>query len=186
MTKAKAKEIADAKDALRDIIKPGDTVYTILDHVSRSGMSRHIRVLVPIARPAESSIHLPKEWRTTIDFLHPNHSAAIVLGLSRAKRGDGIVIGGCGMDMGFAIVYELSHAIYPTYTCIGDGCPSNEHVNSRPCICGHYSHEHARDGWHYGKCDAEGCACVKFDSQPDRRGPDVVHTDGYALRHRWL
>lgn len=175
MTKAKAKEIADAKDSLRDIIKPGDTIYTILDHVSRSGMSRQIRLLVPFRTDDKAC-----------EFFHPNHSAALVLGLSRAKRGDGIIIGGCGMDMGFALVYELSHALYPTYTCIGANCPSNAHVNARPCVCNHGNYEHARDGWRYGKCEVDGCACSTFDSQPDRRGPDVVHHDGYALRHRWL
>jgi hypothetical protein len=35
-------EQAEAKAALLKILKPGDTVNTILRHVSRSGMMRHI------------------------------------------------------------------------------------------------------------------------------------------------
>ena len=44
-TKAAEAERAEAIAKLREWIKPGDTVYTVLDSVSRSGMSRHIRVL---------------------------------------------------------------------------------------------------------------------------------------------
>jgi hypothetical protein len=47
MTKADKLERDKAITQLRDWIKPGDTVYTILDSVSRSGMSRQIRVVVP-------------------------------------------------------------------------------------------------------------------------------------------
>ena len=39
-------------------------------------------------------------------------------------------MGGAGMDMGFALVYELSHALYPDgFDCIGEGCPANDHNN---------------------------------------------------------
>ena len=90
MTKAEKVEQAEAIEQLREWIKPGDTVYTVLDHVSRSGMSRNIRVLVPLASgPGEKP-----------SFIHPNHSVAVAIGARRAKRGDGIVMGGCGMDMG--------------------------------------------------------------------------------------
>jgi hypothetical protein len=42
MKHSKAAQV-EALAKLRDWIKPGDTVYTMLDHVSPSGMSRAIR-----------------------------------------------------------------------------------------------------------------------------------------------
>ena len=72
---------------------------------------------------------------------------------------EGVIVNGCGMDMGFALVYNLSRTLYPQYNCTGnrswsDRCPSNTHVN-------------------------------KGDDR-DNYSPKVVHTDGYALSQRWL
>jgi hypothetical protein len=66
------------------------------------------------------------------------------------------------MDMGFHLVYELSHALYGKgYGCLGKGkCPSNYHVNHR----------------------LSGPATDRDDEERF----DLTHTDGYALRHRWL
>jgi hypothetical protein len=73
----------------------------------------------------------------------------------------GVKVGGCGMDMGFHLVYNLSRTLYPTYQCLGkgdgsyrSGCPSNEHVN----------HGEGRDVY----------------------SPEVTHSDGYSLHQRWL
>lgn len=169
MTKAQKAERDDAIAKLRDWIKPGDTVYTVLEHVSRSGMQREIRVVVPYQTPdsvtvealdVEHSAHGTIAVPATafkVDFIHPNYSISKALGLRQGKR-DGLIMGGCGMDMGFALVYELSQTLYGRegYTCVGKGkCPSAYHSN----------HRTATDG-------------------PERF--DLVHTDGYALRHRWL
>ena len=45
-TKQNIKERDEARARLREILKPGDTVYTVLRHVSASGMSQ---VLYPEA-----------------------------------------------------------------------------------------------------------------------------------------
>lgn len=147
---------------LRDWITPGDTVYTILDHVSRSGLSRVIRVVVPIIGPSASLMHRSPLLRE-VEFRHPNHAVGLALGLRHARRNghqqDGLVISGGGMDMGFSLVYQLSSVLYGCgngYACLGDGCPSNVHVNAR-------AHR-----------------------VEDACGDGVFHTDGYALRHRWL
>lgn len=148
MTKAQKTERAEAIAQLQSWIKPGDTVYTILDHVSASGMSRAIRVVI-----------LACEDGVARD-LHPNWAVGKALQLRHWKRNgreqDALVMGGCGMDMGFALVYELSHTLYggdTGYACLGQGkCPSSYH-----------------QGDHYND----------YTSQP-------IHTDGYALRHRWL
>lgn len=238
MRKADAEKV-DTINKLREWIKPGDTVYTVLDSVSRSGMSRQIRVLVPYLRTEVE--YAPGRWREdadgelehaddcaqrvisaaectcyvangarrqTIDFLHPNHSVAIALGMRRAKRGDGLVVGGCGMDMGFHLVYELSHALYGEgYACLGKGkCPSNYHVNYRrilschggedaagehqPCFRGEDGLFRLRTGVGEAFGVGEVCPTCKGKGQyPNPAGPerfDLVHTDGYALRHKWL
>jgi hypothetical protein len=81
---------------LREILSVGDTVYTVLRHVSASGMSRRI------------DLYTMKDNKPR--FL--TGYAAHALGL---KWGDkaGIVVGGCGMDMGFHLVYTLSRTIFP-------------------------------------------------------------------------
>lgn len=106
MTKAQETARQHAIDRLREWIKPGDTVYTILDHVSASGMTRHIRVLVPMTGSERP------------EFRHPNNAVGRALGLRHGKRNgrdvDGLVMGGCGMDMGFALVYDLGVGITHT------------------------------------------------------------------------
>ena len=108
----------DAATKLREWLKPGDTIYTIVEHVSRSGMQREIRVLIP--RVSEDGHAY---------FLHPNFAAAALLGCRQGKR-DGLVVSGCGMDMGFHLVYNIGRSLWPDgYECSGDKCQSNDHSN---------------------------------------------------------
>ena len=147
MTTKAETERTEAIEQLRKWLKPGDTVYTILRHVSRSGMQRKISVVV-----------LTKDDAGRIIDLHPNWSVAKATGYQLDADGhDSLVVNGAGMDMGFDVVYNLSRAVFPEYQCLGwnGNCPSNEHVNNR------------------GK-------------ESDVYGTAVVHTDGYALSHRWL
>ena len=90
---------------LKEWLKPGDTVYTILRHKSPSGMSREIGLVILKAEP---------DFPGGVRDLHPNYAASVVLGLKQGKR-DGIKISGCGMDMGFELVYRLSVELF------GDG-----------------------------------------------------------------
>lgn len=109
MTRKEA-ERQEAIEKLRGILKPGDMVYTILRHVSRSGMSRDISVL--------SSAEQDITWLV-----------GRVLDYRRADNG-GLRVGGCGMDMGFHIVHNLSYALFPgSFVCIGPWCPANDHSN---------------------------------------------------------
>jgi hypothetical protein len=99
----------EAKERLLGWIKRGDTVYTICDHVSRSGMMRHIRLVVPLIGD-DGKIH----------FVHPNFATATVLGYSQVKKGNAALkVGGCGMDMGFSVVYALAQTLF------GDGYALN-------------------------------------------------------------
>ena len=127
MTRKEA-ERQEAVEKLRSWFKPGDTVFTTLRHVSRSGMTRHIGVVV---------------LRDGVD-LYPNYAIAAACDYRLNKNGDGLVVGGCGMDMGFALVYDLSRVLFPDgFDCTGEGCPSNDHSNGDR----DYSpHRHTGDG----------------------------------------
>ena len=139
-TASKSVQLANLED-LQAILKPGDTVFTVLRHVSRSGMYRAIDLYV--MRDNE-----PRRitWQ----------AAQLLEGYDR--RHEAAKASGCGMDMGFHLVYELSSRLYRDgFTCInignhGDDCPANDHVNNP-------------------NCDYLG----------------YVHKDGgYALNQRWL
>lgn len=103
MTKAEKLEVATLKEEARayllKLLKPGDTIYTVLNHVSRSGMSRSI------------SLYVVKDGEN----VYLSGYAARVMGEKR-DRFDGITIGGCGMDMGFALVYNLGMYLWPNGT----------------------------------------------------------------------
>ena len=96
------KEEAIAK--LKEAIKEGDTLYTQLKNVSKSGMTRHIAVRF-----------LKDDYPYDYTYL-----ASIALGWKLSDKYDGIKVGGCGMDMGFHLIYSLSYALY------GDGYAINQ------------------------------------------------------------
>ena len=187
--RVKDKERLEAIEQLKQWIKPGDTVYTVLDHVSWSGMTRHIRVVVPMVEG--------KNGNSTVDFIHPNYSVAKACGYRQAKRGDGLVVGGCGMDMGFSVVYDLSHVLYGEgYKCLGEGkCPSAYHSNHRSLVscpnhCRFDREKLERIYWTETE-PSEPVKCEACDNGyvPNPEGPqrfDLIHKDGYALRHKWL
>ena len=69
-------------------------LYTILRHVSASGMSRSI------------SVHyFDLEYG---DMRQLNYDCALLLGLSLDEKHEGVKVQGCGMDMGFSLIYDLS------------------------------------------------------------------------------
>ena len=140
-------ETLAAIDYLRDKLTPGRTVYTKLTHVSRSGMSRSIECYLAQGRDNLTDI----TWlvaRATNSRLDHNHG--------------GIVMQGCGIDMGFALVYGLGRTLYPDgFKCSGQTrytptgrqskrpCRSNDHSNGSPYARG-MSH---RDGGYARSCD---------------------------------
>lgn len=88
---------------LREWFPKGSTVYTIVRHVAKSGMSRTIGVVALSVQDG------------TVENRHPNYATAEVLGLRLDKKHEGVKISGCGMDMGFEIAYRLGQKLY------GDG-----------------------------------------------------------------
>jgi hypothetical protein len=84
----------NAKQSLLNILKKGDTVYTVLRHVSRSGMMRRIDL-----------------------YTFQDSKKIYLTGYFAMMRGetpprDGYRVGGCGMDMGFHLVHGLSYRLF--------------------------------------------------------------------------
>jgi hypothetical protein len=155
MAKYTKQEVEESRKSLLEDLKPGDTVYTKVNHVSRSGMLRHIEV------------YIFKDNQP----LYLSYDAARVLGWGEAKDG-GVNVTGCGMDMGFHLVYSLSYRLFPN----GFGIPCSK-CDYRPV---------SREG----VTTPEGCLDrgeVEHDfhgRNGDRSGWD--NDGGYALKQRWL
>jgi hypothetical protein len=90
-----------ARMRLREMFAENDrnTVYTVLRHVSASGMSRDISLKV-VDRGELRDI---------------TYTAAIAMGETpKDKNGHRVIrVSGCGMDMGYHLVHSLSSVLYP-------------------------------------------------------------------------
>lgn len=154
MTKAQKQEQAEAIERLRGWLKPGMTLYCTLRSVSRSGMTRCIALHWFEAR----------EDGREPDMMRATTNAAKALGWRYDGKRDGIIVNGCGMDMGVHLVYELSHLLFGQgWTCPGKRCGSSDH----------HTRYMGNDQYEKGK--------------PYRKG--LKHnggTAGYALAHRWV
>lgn len=99
----KARERLECVERLREDFSSPDirrdrdgkpVVYTILRHVSRSGMLRHLDLFM---------IHNGEPVMIT-------HRVALALDWSVTDRGY-LKVTGCGMDMGFHVVYSLARTV---------------------------------------------------------------------------
>ena len=107
----KQNEQAEAVRKLREILKPGDTVYINIGYISHTGLSRVFAIFI-----IRANIPICIEWET-----------GRALGYSLSRH-EGIGQCGYGVDPGFQLVYALSSALFPEgFGCIGDGCPSSCH-----------------------------------------------------------
>jgi hypothetical protein len=102
ITKREAK-LLDRNHAIEQLlthyVKEGDTVYTLLRSVSSSGMSRTM------------SLKIVRDGRIddiTFSVAHALDYPLVEVNGSRAIR-----VGGCGMDLGFHVVYSLSSVLFP-------------------------------------------------------------------------
>jgi len=85
--------VADNKAFFKEVgIKPGDTVYSVIRHVSASGMQRRINFYM----------WSPKSKR----LLCLDYRFAKLAGYREHKSG-GLVVNGGGMDMCFSVVYDF-------------------------------------------------------------------------------
>lgn len=95
MSKAKQAELEEKKNRLRELCPPGSTIYTELNHVSQSGMFRVISLYVMVDN----------------EPINISYTAAPLLE-GWSDKHNGCKASGCGMDMGFHLVYELSYQLH--------------------------------------------------------------------------
>ena len=154
---AEQTERTEALARLRTWVKPGDTVYTVLRHVSRSGQQRSISLVV-LEDDGRGNGPEPREIDGTV---------ARALGMTFDRDRGGVKVGGAGMDMGFEVVYNLGRALWPEgFGCTGANCQSNDHTNGDRDYTPHTN----------GKSST---------FEPGYVGH--WHRDGgYALRQRWI
>jgi hypothetical protein len=136
---------AEAISTLKNLCPPGTTIYTVLRHVSRSGMQRALDVYV-----MEDNAPRRITW-----------PVCKAVGYGYSDKYDALTIGGCGMDMGYDVVHNLSWVLHRDgFECTGERCPSNDHSNGI-----------VEDG----------------KRKPFPRGAGVRHEGhGYSLNHRWM
>ena len=89
---------------LKTMLPVGARVYTKLEHVSTSGMSRVISFYVPLLGDTETG-------ELYIHSLNYYTAQALDMKLD-PKHNGGIKVSGCGMDMGYHLVSNLAHALY--------------------------------------------------------------------------
>jgi hypothetical protein len=145
MSKRQDELAAKAVKRLREVyeLRPGSTVWTMVKHVSRSGMTRDIAVYL----------------HDSDGIQNVSRDVAEATGYRFNRDAQAVRIGGAGMDMGFAIVYDLSRVTFRDgFLCSGkQDCPANDHVNERG--------DARKAGYRKGR----------------------KHSDpGYALEQRWL
>ena len=102
------------KEILKDQFPKGSTAYTFVAKVAPSGMSRHIMVegsrITEIKKPDGTTL-LSRNG----EVLNMSWYIAKLLDWTYKDNTRSVFVGGCGMDMGFHLVYTLSSKLY------GDG-----------------------------------------------------------------
>ena len=84
-----------AEELLKECFPKGSTAHTTVVHVARSGMSRHIKVF---AIRGERIQNISNYVAKYLDWRYTNKEA--------------VFVSGCGMDMGFHLIYTLSSCLY--------------------------------------------------------------------------
>ena len=98
MTKQKNQQSQEAIDYLKENIVANMKIYYLVMRVSKSGMSRRIRFFI------------------SIDGEIQDISFFVARSLDYAfKCDEGVLLKGCGMDMGYHVVTQLSHVLFGNY-----------------------------------------------------------------------
>ena len=103
-----------AEQVRKAVSEKNGRIYCNVDHVSKSGMSRHISVCIGIKN----------------DIINLNYTpfAKVFGDRSRVEKSGGVYISGCGMDMLFEATYRLYCFFYP-YKKNGQSRPYQKHLN---------------------------------------------------------
>lgn len=89
-------EKQEAIASLKKLMGRNRTVYTIVRHAARSGMNRSISCYI-----AHKGEIICIDWHVSR-----------ILGWSISRNHGGVNVSGCGMDMGFHLVYSLSSCLF--------------------------------------------------------------------------
>jgi hypothetical protein len=151
-TKAKREAKAEAVAQLLKILKPGQTVYTVLRHVSSSGMTRRIDLYVIQGKQPR--------------FISGYVARALEY---RQHKSGGLIVGGCGMDMGFHLVHSLGYALWGTLARTGTTKAATRLRQRLAVACRSY-------------------LCQGGAELPDPTLPadEWFGATGYALKHDWI
>ena len=100
MTTVTKERKQEAEARLKELIQPGDTIYWVVRSVAPSGMSRRIDFYLI------KDSHLLFLTTSIADLLGYRYS----IDDWRCKKG--MLVRGCGMDMIFSVVYDLSMSLF--------------------------------------------------------------------------
>lgn len=119
---------------LRGLLSPGDRTTCTVMHVSRSGMSRTIMLQIPL---------LDDNGRPYIRDI--SYLVAKAIGARFDQKNGGVVMGGCGMNMCFAAVYNLGRVLFPDgFGLIGEKDGKQRRAKSRKSAA-----QMIRAGWKF-------------------------------------
>jgi hypothetical protein len=101
MEKYTPEEVSSARERFVGLLDAGDTIYTLITQVSGTGMTRWVRVLVPIM---------------TLDGPRITEVTSLVAILFNQDGSDrrGVKVHGVGMDVTQYLTQRLSYALYGT------------------------------------------------------------------------
>jgi hypothetical protein len=112
------KERSEAINALRKALKPGAEICFVVTHVARSGMQRSIEFYIPcMSKYWDTNKHKTLGgYRRRMSIERITWEMSRVLGYRIDQKHGGLIVGGCGMDMGFHCVYNLGRYLWPKGT----------------------------------------------------------------------
>lgn len=107
----KERDQQESRAWLREFIGSERTLYTCLRHVSGSGMQRKISVhMVKIEEFNQSDYD--RGYKPQSRIANISYHVARATGYRFDPKHEAITINGAGMDMGFALVYNLSRVLF--------------------------------------------------------------------------
>ena len=118
----KEQEKQEAIATLLTLVKPNDIIYTDIKSVSSSGMSRQIACYIAYNNEQGQARVKEVTW-------YVGRACDLKIGSK-----DGLLVGGCGMDMAFSVVYNLGRTLWPNGTSEPHG-----RRNGEPDSCGGYA-----------------------------------------------
>lgn len=159
---------------LRARIEVGAHLYTTVTHVAKSGMSRRIKVLMVV--PDEGGRGNHQIW---------NISGWVAEATNRKKHSNemSVVVNGCGMDMGFELIYTLGRVMFP------DGfCPSSIGIRPHDGKRVNVNIGRGRSAGPMTKAEMEEMVKQGWKFEGGRNGDQSGwdNDGGYALNQRWI